>query len=428
LLGITFGFAYGTARRLIEDPRLSALCCYSFAAIYMLAFYSHHDLTHTTMMTAMLAVAWYVFVRLAAMPHIDWYLTLGGVFGLGLLGKWNFVMFAAALPLTCLLMPAYRPLVLTWKIVPTAGICALIVLPTFVAVLREGTPDLDTLRSVLVGENGPYAARVTEGTARLVLSALAYPQPLLALAALVFALPLWRGLRSSARTVLDSKRPDVVFLVSTMAVSVALHLALVLVLGARQFHERLMQPPLFILPMALFMLVERGRPSVRAVNLFALMLGALVAATLAARITVYLIGADYCGSCRNMVPFRALAGDLRDAGFSGLGTIIADGFHTGGNMRVAFPEARVVDAAFPPSTWPAPKGEGQCMLVWQAREDPGYSEGARRYLESYLAEELSGDVSAPHEDGVASSLMFGSDTRAYRLGYRLYEGSIGDCR
>ena len=49
-------------------PRLSALAVYSFAAIYMFAFYSHHDLTHTTMMTAMLAVAWYVFVRLAASP------------------------------------------------------------------------------------------------------------------------------------------------------------------------------------------------------------------------------------------------------------------------------------------------------------------------------------------------------------------------
>ena len=41
---------------------------YSFAAIYLFAFYSHHDLTHTTMMTAMLAVSWYVFVRLAELP------------------------------------------------------------------------------------------------------------------------------------------------------------------------------------------------------------------------------------------------------------------------------------------------------------------------------------------------------------------------
>ena len=41
-----------------------------------------------------------------------WYLALGLCFGLGMLGKWNFVMFAVALPLACLVHPAYRGLIL----------------------------------------------------------------------------------------------------------------------------------------------------------------------------------------------------------------------------------------------------------------------------------------------------------------------------
>jgi len=87
LLAMIFGFAYATARRLIADPRLSALSIYSFAAIYLFAFYSHHDLTHTTMMTAMLAVAWYIFVRLAETPRLGWYLALGAAFGLDDCGR-----------------------------------------------------------------------------------------------------------------------------------------------------------------------------------------------------------------------------------------------------------------------------------------------------------------------------------------------------
>lgn len=430
LLAIVFISAFLTARRLIADPRLAALSVYSFAAIYVFAFYSHHDLTHTTAMAAMLALAWYVFVRLTETPQLGWYIALGAVFGLGLLGKWNFVMFAAALPLACLVQRRFRPFVLTWKIIPAMAVCALLVLPTVLTVLFFGTTEQDTFRSVLVGENASYLARVTEGTWRLALSAIAYPQPFLPLAVLAFALPLWRGVRRPEPSPpADVLRPDLPFLGWTMAISLGLHLALVLLFGARAFSERLMQPPLFVLPIAMFMLIEAGRPAVRAISAFAIALALLVAVTLTARIGVYLRGADHCGSCRAMMPAAELADQLRAAGFSGTGTIVADGFHIGGNMRVAFPQARIIDAAFPPSVWPRPRGDGQCLLLWQERDDPGKGDAARRYLSAYLVGRLGGREDATEaRDGLASALMFGSETREYRLGYRLYETAVGDCR
>ena len=55
-----FGFIYLTARRLIRDDRLAALATYSFTAIYVFGYYSHHDLTHTTALSAFLAASWYV--------------------------------------------------------------------------------------------------------------------------------------------------------------------------------------------------------------------------------------------------------------------------------------------------------------------------------------------------------------------------------
>jgi hypothetical protein len=425
-LAITYVFGYLTARRLIADPRLAALSLYSFGAIYVFAYYSHHDLTHTTAMTAMLAVAWYVFVRLAETPRLGWYLALGAVFGLGLLGKWNFVMFALALPLACLAVARYRPLVLTWKTVPALAVCALIVLPTVIAIL-SGSSGQGTFQSILTGGDAPYAARAWQGTLRLAESALVYPLPLLPLVVLVLALPLWRGIRKAGTPVVETQL-GVGFVALTIAISLALHLALVLAVGAREFSERLMQPPLFILPILLFMLIERGRPARLAVNAFAAILALLVVGTLAARIVVYARGADHCGSCRNMMPVEALAEELRAADFSGSGTIVSSGFHIGGNMRVAFPDARIVEAPYPPETWPAPRGNGQCLVLWQEREDRAKSEGFRRFALSYLADQLGGEADAPHKGGVVSALMFGSATRHYRLGYRLYEGPVGDCR
>ncbi len=428
LLAILYVFTYLTARRLIADPRLSALSVYSFAAIYVFAFYSHHDLTHTTVMATMLPVAWYVFARLAQSPKLGWYIALGASFGLGLLGKWNFVMFAAALPLACLVVPRYRRLVLTWKLVPAMAACALVALPTVATVLLAGPPDQDTFGSVLLGDSAPYLTRVVQGILRLAESILVYPQPLLPLLVLVFALPLWRGLRRAGAPDEETRALDVRFVGWTIAISVALHLVLVLVFGARELSERLMQPPLFILPIFLFMLIERGRPARLAVNAFAVLMAVLATGTLAARIVVYARGADHCGSCRAMMPVEALADQLRAAGYKGGGTILSSGFHIGGNMRVPFPDARLVDAPFPPSMWPAPKGEGQCLLLWQAKGDEGLDEGRLRFLLGYLADRLHGNVDAPHEQGVASALMYGSQTRLYRMGYRLYDAPVGDCR
>jgi 4-amino-4-deoxy-L-arabinose transferase-like glycosyltransferase len=427
LLGVIYVFAYATARRLIRDPRLSALSVFSFGSIYLFAFYSHHDLTHTTIMAAMLAVSWYAFTRLAETPSLGWYALLGLVFGFGLLGKWNFVMFAAALPLACVVRRDYRDLVLTWKIVATLGVCALIVSPTVMAVLFRGTEDIDTLGSVLVGSDAAYLGRAVEGLGRLIASLFVYPQPLLVLVLVVFALPLWRGLRTVGAQPSALRRPDAEFLLLTIGISILLHIALVFAFGARQFSERLMQPPLFILPIVLFMLIERGRPSPRAINVCAALLAALVAGTLAAWIVVYRLGADHCGSCRNMAPFRALADDLRSAGFSGTGTIVADGFHTGGNMRVEFPKARVLDPAFPPATWPAARDQGPCLLLWRLR-DAGPSERENSYLQGYLEERLHASPDAPHRNGVVSGLMFGSKTRQYRMAFQLYDAPAGDCR
>jgi hypothetical protein len=213
-----------------------------------------------------------------------------------------------------------------------------------------------------------------------------------------------------------------------MAIALGLHLALVIGIGAREFNERLMQPPLFILPILLFMLIERGRPAARAVSTFALILALLVVGALAARIAIYLRGADHCESCRAMMPAAALADQLRTAGFSGEGTILGDGFHIGGNMRVRFPAARVIDVAYPPSIWPAPHGGGQCLLLWQERDDPVTNDAARRYVASYVADKLGGEVDAPHREGVVAALMFGSETRVFRLAYRLYGESVGECR
>ena len=138
LLAITYAFIYLTARRCLQDPRSAGFVVLSFALIYVFAYYAHHDLTHSTALGAMIALALYVVARLAERPTWTAYLAAGLVFGLGMLAKWNFAMLAIGLPLTCLLLPTHRHLVLSWKFFAAIGVMAAVLAPTALWMLAHG--------------------------------------------------------------------------------------------------------------------------------------------------------------------------------------------------------------------------------------------------------------------------------------------------
>ena len=424
LLAMIFGFTYLTARRLIRDARLAALATLSFTAIYVFGYYSHHDLTHTTVLSAFLAASWYVFVRLCETPTLRWYLALGACFGLGMLGKWNFVMFAIALPLACLMHPAYRGLILNWRIVPAAAVTAVIVLPAALSALRVGPAAGDDVGEVLGRQGGSFLYVLLKGTADLALGVLTYPQPFLVIFLIFFGTAAWRGLHAREPAARVHPVPDSRLVGTVIAIAVGLHWLLVPATGATHFAERLLQPALQIVPVYLFMLVEQGAAPVQAIRPYAVAIAAVAAVALLARVGIHVAGADYCrGTCRTLVPFQEVAAGLRAAGFQGRGTIVARGDHAGGNLRVQFPRARVMETGYPPRVWPKVSGSGQCLAVWTAEGNAGRDGAA-----AYLTGELGVDPTAPHRDGVIAVPMQGSRTRNYRLYYRLYDGPQSECR
>jgi 4-amino-4-deoxy-L-arabinose transferase-like glycosyltransferase len=428
LLAMLFAFTYLTARRLIRDPGLAALATFSFTAIYVFGYYSHHDLTHTTALSAFLAASWYAFVRLCEAPRLSWYLALGLAFGLGILGKWNFAIFALALPLACLAHPRYRGLVLTWRIVPAALVAAAVALPPALWILSMGAAPGDDVGGVLAQQSGPLARTLAKGTASLAVAVLAYPQPFLVIFLIVFGAAAWRGLRRPEPMAVLGPVPDTRLIGTAMAIAIALHWLLVPLAGATQFPERLLQPALLILPIYLFMLVERGGvPPPRAIGAYATVLAVLAGAALVARVGVHAAGADYCRRvCRDLLPVADIAAGLRNAGFHGKGTIVVRDLHLGGNLRVQFPDARVIDISYPPRAWPKPSGRGQCLAIWT--DYGGNAERARDAVYSYLAKDLGVASNAPHREGMVTANYRGSKTRSYRLFYSLYDGPQGECR
>jgi hypothetical protein len=421
LLGITYGFSYLTARRLIADPRLSAASVYSFAAINTFAEASHRNLVNTTALAAILALAWYLLVRLAETPRLAFYLALGAVCALGMLAKWNFAIFILALPLAALLHRETRPLILDWRIVPAALLCAAIVLPTVIATVRMGSLGGEDVGSLLHTGEGRGLAQIVEGTWKLVDTTIIYSLPLLPIVLIVFGVPIWRGLRVDGGPA-TSRPLSAAFVGTTIAVGLALFLGLVLFLGATEFKVRYFYPVLLILPVWLFMLVERGRPAGRTIGLFVLVMLALAVGVTGKRIATQLTGHLSCGLCLELRPYPQLAAALREAGYRDDGTIVAGG-DMAGNLRVVFPKSRIVDLAY---VKPPPRSEaGPCLVVWQAHGDPGTTSTD---FVSRIVTEMRGDPEAPHKEGRVTAPMLAPLEGEFSIGYRLYTGPNGDCR
>jgi hypothetical protein len=126
-----------------------------------------------------------------------------------------------------------------------------------------------------------------------------------------------------------------------------------------------------------------------------------------------------------MAPFTELAAQFRALGYD-RGTIVADGYHIGGNMRLAFPGSRVLDPASRGEVFPGPSGQGSCLAVWSS--EPNQPDAGMLRVERYLYTRLGIPDGAPFARGVAGATMQGSSSRAYRLGYAYLAGGAGDCR
>ena len=419
-----------------EDRLYAALGMLSLLLIYVVAYFSHHDLTHTTVMTAFIVLGLMQFTRLVEKPDWKNYLLLGCVFAGGLLGKWNYVIFCAALTFACLLVPAYRSLILTPKILIAIAAVTLLVLPTLVFVAGLERPYVNIAESALSSPKVTSMGSVLgKGTGKLIGSLLVYALPFLLFAGIIFFKPLragWSGLRSfqagpphvqisSGKTALLIS-PQL--LIAFTLVGIGMLWLLVPTLGAVRFTERWMQPVFYPFPFLVLMLVRLGQPGYDRIRRYLISVVVFSLIVFIARFGMAHFSADRCGSCRALIPFPELTEQIKATGFE-KGTIIADRFHIGGNMRVAFPDSRVIDPHYPMDVWPGETGQGQCLWVWETART---GEEPPAHFQTYVEEDLDAEWRLPDQRGTATALLHGSDERTFELTWWLFEQPLGNCR
>jgi 4-amino-4-deoxy-L-arabinose transferase-like glycosyltransferase len=359
LLFATCILVYWTGREMTQTHTGASLATVSLLFIPQFAYESHRDLTHSVAVTAIAAATLLVFFRLRRNYHPGWYFALGGLFGLGLLAKYNYALVIAGLLLAGVAVKEFRPLIVNPWLVVAAAIAAIMVWPHAAWALDHKAIALSATHKLHVQENVSVVAAAALGLGRLLGTLLLHLISIVLVFAVLARRQLW-PLRSGAW-----REPDVRFLWMLMAAAIAVSAALVLGSGATSFKGRWLQPIYLCAPLICAALVHErmNATALRRLIVAALFVAVGVLIFLPMRVRT----ANRLGYTTELhAPFPSL-GLTSKVAVDRADLIVADTAYVGGNLRLLLPAKPVITPQFFDV---AAAENGTCLAAFNATHFP----------------------------------------------------------
>jgi Dolichyl-phosphate-mannose-protein mannosyltransferase len=420
LLGLVYGLVYLCGRRLLRDARLAALAAFPLLLTVPVSWVVHELLTHTVAALAATAATFYALLRLEAAPGRATYLAFGVVLALGLLSKFSYLFFAAAFLLAALTVPAFRARLLDRRILLSLLVALALVWPYWTWFVAHRL----SLAAMYAEEVNPvmaasYLGGVASGLYYLARVTVYFLVPLAPVLFLLFP-GAW-----TARGALADSPPGGRLLERFLLVELGLLVGGALIGGVTYLKFRWVMPVYLLAPLYAFTRVDRLADAERGIRRLAWLLVATECAVLVAFAGSIWRG-DFLGKPSPLdAPYDRVADAIEAAGFR-RGTIVTGGGSLAGNLRLRFPDSRVIrvtNAHYVPPRRPA-AGESQCLLAWEPDLPERLRADPRRWATATLGVTLG-----KAEAGREIDLPFHYSRRArFRVAYILLDGGSGECR
>ncbi|MEQ9448235.1 MAG: glycosyltransferase family 39 protein, partial [Rhodospirillaceae bacterium] len=121
----------------LEDEKLATLIAFSPLAIYYISWDLSFHYTHSVLLAASLCFTFVALLRLERRNHFSSYLILGAAIGIGLLSKYNYALFLAALLPAALADRALRSRLADTRTLLSAVIAVALALPHYLWLWSE---------------------------------------------------------------------------------------------------------------------------------------------------------------------------------------------------------------------------------------------------------------------------------------------------
>jgi hypothetical protein len=393
LLTGTLAFLYLAATRIFSTTGYAILAGLSPFLLYQFAWNLHEGVTHSMLLTCLVAASLWAVMRITERGRAWDYLLFGVIAGLGLISKWGFAGFLLLLFIAAMLQPSLRARILDWRMLFSIGAIAVVSAPV-VYWLIAGQHDLVALYGSAVAPKAHLdRLRATLiGLGLSIYAPLGFLFPLDVILPVLFPASLPKAWSDIKRAVTprawQGTTPDWSLLILHVTIGGFLLLILgALLTGATHYLERYMHPFFLLTPLWMLSAVGRTENAGRKAKVLGIVLAAslVIIFPLRARDLTQAMG-PHCNKCRVATPYGGLTDALQARGFTD-GTIIALSRHDAGNLRRFFPEARIV-CYDRPNYGPPPRAidyTSEAVVLWRPEQGDEMPKEANDELERLKA-------------------------------------------
>ena len=384
---------------ILGDRTLALLAALS---LWVIPQYSVESMrkTHTVLATCLAALLVYALLCVWSSGSVASYLWLGTILGLGILAKYNFMIYGGALALAALSMAPFRRHLLNPRMGLALAVAAVLVAPHLLWLLDHlsfATTQIGTRMDM--GTVGPWSLkRVRHSLYSFGKDPFVYLLPPLALHLAVFGRP--REAFSEAAAALAR------LLQRFWMIALGILVVAVVIVAMARFREHWMQPFLVMLPLYLFLRRPSASPSPRRMAIFAVVLATVILLLMGWRFVELWEGHRFRALSRLNTPYPQLARQIAEAGFRE-GVIVVDHNLLGGNLRFVLQDATVITLPMVKAGATVPPGP--CLIVWDARR--------HLYLPDRLVAWASASEQGPPPAQYAEARGRRADRALFRLGF-----------
>ncbi len=429
LLAISIWLLHLAARIVLDNKKLAALAAFSPLAIYYVSWDLSFHYTHSVLLAASLCLTFVALLRLERRNDLPSYLILGVAIGIGLLSKYNYALFLAALLPAAFADRALRSHLANARTLLSAAIAVALALPHYLWLWseREWLSLLARDRFMPKADSGIEIGGLIE-TGNAVLSFLL---PLIVILIVLFPRAFLRAGTGPAVSERYRRLLGATFLIMLTVTAVGV---LALDVSRVRIHYMFL---LFLFPVYFFARVQSAGTTDRAINFCATALLAFAVIVPSAAVVKYFVDPLRKSKGYYHMPYADFARQLKAAGFK-KGTVIGDwlGYPLAGNLRPYFPDSRFISLLdwqyialvdHPPTPVLPPReveNPGQCLIVWTPQTDGQRNDmvlkSAHRLVETGLDKRTKGTImSAPMHRGQG---------RMARISYILLPNGAGNCQ
>lgn len=356
-LTVMVALYFHVAQRILQHPKRAAIATMSLCLLFQVGWNHHIFITHTVLLMLFIPFATLILLQIFERPRLQTYITFGIVCGLGLLSKYGFALFMLMLLAAGIWMRTYRPYILSYKMVLALLIAVGMLSPVLVWYATDaptGLVDMSVNNMQGMEAETFWQVRLS-GLQQLVAGYVNFLLPLAVLVPLIY------------RARIQPMTQEVRWVWRAMLIGAGCCVLAVMFFGFENFKERYMHPLLLLSPIVIIAALTR-ESAVQQHRYMLLCIAVFASVSVLARGSILLYSPLCSKNCYELQPYKELRPLLLEYGFEpSHHTLAGMTPFESGNLRMIFPEARVVDLSRPYYT---PPGETTgCFVVWRNRQD-----------------------------------------------------------